>query len=233
MFVDIAKPHFYSIQELESIAKVVKKKDNKPIIIEVSGTPNAGKTMALSRLETILKRHFSLPTKVIYEAAKLCPIKDKYSPLFDYWTANTTINRLLDSISKGHKLIICERGIFDAISWLTTYSYDKLISKENLQKTTDFYFLSEWAQFLEYLFVMKCSVQTSIQREAVDGLLTSEGTIVNEQTLVKLEKGISIAINNNADKIKNYSILDTSELSQEETNRLFVSSIFNFLSQLP
>jgi uncharacterized protein YfkK (UPF0435 family) len=231
MYTEIPKVHSYSVKEMKLIADYLNQK-KKCVIIELSGTPNAGKTSALKTLERILIKHFKIPAKVMYEAANNCPIKNKYSPQFDYWTVCETIKNLIYYIDGGFRLIICERGVFDAVIWATVYHLDGFIDQNQLNVLSDFYLYPEWASLIGYTFIMKCDTRAAIKRESFDGPDTAKSPIVNKITLDKINNALSIALENNKENIIDYSIFDTSDLDQEEINKIFVSSVFNYLMRL-
>lgn len=73
------------IQELKEKAGKVKllketHRKRRPIIIEFSGSPKAGKTSCINSLRQFLKRN-GFEVEVIQERASICPVSDKQSPM--------------------------------------------------------------------------------------------------------------------------------------------------------
>ena len=79
------------IGELQKLSEEVKKlkeehRQKRPIVIEFSGSPKAGKTSCINSLELFLKRN-GYKVRIIQEKASECPVSDKQSPMFNIWTA--------------------------------------------------------------------------------------------------------------------------------------------------
>jgi hypothetical protein len=74
----------------------------RPIVIEFYGSPKSEKSSCISSLDLFLRRN-NLRTKLITERAGVCPVKDKYDPNFNIWTACTTIAELSAVLSNNLK----------------------------------------------------------------------------------------------------------------------------------
>lgn len=102
-----------------------------------------------------------------------------------------------------YKIVICDRGIFDAITWMKFYLNNKMISKKDFQTTTDFYMLNEWKQYIYYV-VVTCDPETSIKRDLDYNEFEIYGSIVNPTILPQ----INVAIKETMDEYKdNFSKL--------------------------
>ena len=112
------------IKELQdSAARILEMKKatrpRRPIVLEFGGTPKSGKTSCLSSLNLFLKRN-GFATKLLTERASICPISDKFNPLFNIWTCNSAVAELAATFAEQGKtldVIICDRGVFDALCW--------------------------------------------------------------------------------------------------------------------
>ena len=173
--------------------------DKPPLIIELAGTPNSGKTSLINELENVFGR-FKIKCKIICETAQYCKISNKKSPEFNYWTALETIQRIMVVIDQGYKLILCDRGIFDALTWLRFYYNRNLIGESEYRKSVDFYLLSRWRQFVHYIILITCEPNMAIQRDSAYKEFEKYGTIVNPETL----EDINNAINNTKQKYESF-----------------------------
>ena len=72
-------------------------RQKRPIVIEFSGSPKAGKTSCINSLELFLKRN-GFSVKVVQERASVCPVSDKQSPMFNLWTACTSLAGLIGNV---------------------------------------------------------------------------------------------------------------------------------------
>ncbi len=216
---------------MHSLINKYKTKNNIPFVIEVLGTPNAGKTSAIQTFEKVLKRN-EVNYKIIYEAASKCKIKNKLSIDFNIWTLSETIKQLLEACSGNYNIVICERGILDAMCWFDLYYHDKQINKEEYRKLLDYALLNHFINRINFCYNMKCSIETSLERENLSSLLDVSGTIINKEVLSKY----NVSLENITQQYGNYFdklvCLDTSLLSQTEINHQFISTILEYIEML-
>lgn len=212
----------------EQIVQMVQNQKSKPFVIEVSGTPNSGKTSSIQALEKILKR-CGIKHKIVFEAAPNCILENKLSSQYFLWVMHETISNLRTLPTKECDVIIVERGLFDMLSWakfhadMNTFSkqecdsiYKRLLSKKLLNRT-------------DFLYVMNCSVDSSIQRENINNLVDLKGSIVNETILSKLNISINETLEEYGKYFSNFKILDTSNKEQSNINFEFATTIFEVL----
>src|ERR1017187_8445795 len=108
------------IAELESRAEALKallelRPAKRPLIIEFSGSPKAGKTRSISGLELFLKRN-GIKVEVYTERASVSPIKSKGHLNFNVWVSCASLQGMLESLYKDIDVFILDRGVFDARS---------------------------------------------------------------------------------------------------------------------
>lgn len=217
----------YSAKEIHAISEKVQNFAERPIIIEVTGTPNAGKSPAITLLSRLLRR-FNFKIKTIYESASRCRLPEKYSPEFDCWTACETIRQILENLYSQHNLIICERGLFDAICWANLYYLDGSLTEQDLKDYSAFYLNHRWKSQLKLVYLFKCDPEEAIRREGLEGD-EYQGVIVNKQVLTKINDAMGRAYNLHQKDFGTIIELDTTKLSQTEISRKFVSDILQFL----
>ncbi|MCH5147408.1 MAG: hypothetical protein J1F61_05350 [Clostridiales bacterium] len=218
--------HFFSENQIKNIFN---QRREAPVIIEILGTPNSGKTTSLNKFEVILRRFNINNYKILYEAGNGCPIKDKFSPRYNFWTACETIKNVLESIDSGIEVIVCERGIYDAICWALIYFEEKMIDLNQFKALLNFYSLDIWQNLFKYLLIVKCEVNEAIEREKSNGLIEKEGKIVNNIVLSKYNKALKCLIKKYLKGDENYSIIDTTAQQYNDTIKTIVSNIFSFL----
>lgn len=205
-----------------------KKRNSLPFIVEVLGTPNSGKTSAIQTFEKVLKRS-GIKYKVIYEAASKCKIKNKLSPDFNIWTLCETIKQLIEADSPNYEIVICERGLLDAICWYELYYMNGDITEEEHQKFLDYILLNRFIKKTNCCYIMRCGIDVAIERENLSGLLDISGTIINRQVLKKYDVALQIATKQYGNNFNKIIELDTSNLSQTDINKSFISSLLDFI----
>ena len=208
-----------------------KKRNALPFIVEVLGTPNSGKTSAIQTFEKVLKRN-GIKYKVIYEAAGKCKIKNKLSPDFNIWTLSETIKQLIEADSENYEIVICERGLLDAICWYELYYMDGDITGEEHQRFLDYILLNRFIKKINCCYIMRCGIDVAIKRENLSGLLDISGTIINRQVLTKYNAALQIATTRYGNRFNKILELDTSNLSQTDINKCFISSLLNYIKDL-
>src|SRR5438552_13317623 len=101
----------------EAICARFKNKARRPVVIEFSGSPKAGKTTIVNHLAGFLKR-CGFRTKIVVERAGICPIRDKKDSAFNIWTLCHSLAALLEDTQEppapnDPDILILDRGIFD------------------------------------------------------------------------------------------------------------------------
>jgi|GEM_PF-5230487 len=207
-----------------------KKKYGIPFIIEVSGTPNSGKTPAIKVVEKFIRRN-KVKYKYIREAAIDCKINNKLSEYYNLWTLTRSLELLIDVFNNDYYLVICERGIFDALCWMEFHKKYHNISEEEYKKISDLLLLKKFTDKIAHIAVFKCDVKTSIIRECPHGIKIPHGTIVNNRVLPLINESIESIINRHKEEFKNIAIIETSDLCQDKINCEFAQTIKNCLQK--
>src|ERR1700688_1528366 len=88
----------------------------RPLIIEFSGAPKAGKTRSISVLELFLKRN-GIKVEVFTERASISPIKSKGHLNFNVWVSCASLQGMLEELYRDLDVFILDRGVFDALVW--------------------------------------------------------------------------------------------------------------------
>jgi predicted NUDIX family phosphoesterase len=163
----------------------------KPIVFEFAGVPKAGKTTTLNALQAFLKR-CGFRVEVVVERASVCPIRDKKHANFNVWTACTTLAQILEKTQNPPRpddphILILDRGLFDAICWLTLMERLERIRPQERQIIEKFLRIDDWRKRISAVFVMTVSPSDAMTREK--GLLPVEnakGSIMNEDVLEQM-----------------------------------------------
>lgn len=165
----------------------------KPIVFEFAGVPKAGKTSTLNALHSFLKR-CGFQVEVIVEKASICPIRDKHHFNFNVWTACSTLIQLLERTQIPPRdgepdILILDRGLFDALSWLFQMERMKRITATERQIIEKFLTIDDWRKRISAVFAMTVPPAAAMEREK--GLLPVadlKGSIMNEDVLSQILK---------------------------------------------
>lgn len=134
------------INELEKLAArilVLKRRvrPRRPIVIEFAGSPKSGKTSALNSLDIFLRRN-GFRTKILTERASVCPIPNKFDPIFNVWTGCAALNQLMDTLANNAlklDVIIMDRGFFDALCWFEWQREQGFLRTQDFDSFIDFF----------------------------------------------------------------------------------------------
>ena len=189
----------------------------KPVIIEIMGMPNAGKTGAMKALIARIG-----PCAALYEAAVRCPIEHKFSPAFNEWTFSETMRRVLESLDSGDELIVCERGFVDTLCWMRAYFNDGLISRVQYDAVAQYIVNCTAFAALRLVIAFTCEPSVALARE---GPRASPGQIVNLPILSKYGRALDEVLREHGGLLTDYTVLNTTHQSPEETAQVLMAII--------
>lgn len=227
------------IEDLKKAANEVKEITNdyrkrRPIVIEFSGSPKAGKTSCINSLKQFLKRN-GFEVEVIQERASVCPVYDKHSPMFNIWTACTSISGLL-GILENKKIscdvVILDRGIFDALCWFEWLSKQDKMDESSRKVIDDFLLMNEFVNKIDIVFSFCVNPDISIKREYANLLTDELGTIMNEKVLSEYLLAIDETIQKKSQYFNAVKRIDTSIGNQDEISKEVTSATLEILRDL-
>ena len=180
----------------------------RPLIIEFSGSPKAGKTRCISGLELFLKRN-GFRVQVFTERASVSPIKSKGHLFFNTWVSCASLQGMLECLYSEHDVFILDRGLFDALVWNQWLSITGKITSKEANAVDQFFTMPQWADLVDLVIVMTCDPEISLKREYADQLTTKKGTIMASDTLKQLEQAVEATIQKNGTSFRRIERMDT------------------------
>lgn len=169
--------------------KLAMRAADRPFLIELAGTPRAGKTTAMRELGRRLGAS-GLHVELIEESARCCPIPDKHHPHFNIWTFCNTLTRILAAQYTGADVVVVDRGIVDAACWMDWYRETGSLPVEAHGDIDRFVLHSLWAGQIDLVVMMKAGPAVAIERDAVGKATRTPGLIVNADTLGQFNAAI-------------------------------------------
>lgn len=214
------------INELQKLAEDVLKlksehRQKRPIVIEFSGSPKAGKTSCINSLELFLKRN-GFSVSIVQERASVCPVSDKHSPMFNLWTACMSLAGLIGILENKKNqvdVLILDRGIFDALCWFQWLVSNKKMEEEQKEITERFLLMEELVKCIDIVFAFCVSPSVSIEREYATLLTDKLGSIMNEKVLEEYLKSIEDIIDNKRGFFHEVFKIETSDKNQDEVGK--------------
>lgn len=201
------------IAELEATAAKLKQllesgTAKRPLIIEFSGAPKAGKTRSISGLELFLKRN-GIKAEVFTERASVAPIKSKGHLNFNVWVSCASLQGMLEALYRDLDVFILDRGIFDALVWNEWLEMTGKITSGEAGQVAQFFTMERWTELVDLIFVLTRDPKVSIEREYADQLTTKRGTIMEEGTLKQILQSTDTTLRENSTKFKRIVTIDT------------------------
>jgi len=208
------------IAELEARAEKLKdllelRTAKRPLIIEFSGAPKAGKTRSISGLELFLKRN-GIRAEVFTERASIAPIKSKGHLNFNVWVSCASLQGMLEALYRDIDVFILDRGVFDALVWNEWLEMTGKITSEEAKQVAQFFTMSRWTELVDLVFVLTCDPKVSIEREYADQLTTKRGTIMAEETLKQFLQATDQTMKTYGAKFKRIVPIDTTNTRTQQ-----------------
>src|SRR5258708_12358050 len=114
---------------------------HRAFVIEFAGTPKSGKSTSVEAIRHFFARN-GFRVHVLAERAAVCPIPMKGHLFFNTWCASSMLAELLANVEAEADIIIVDRGIFDALVWLTWQLRRPNIPIHEPETFSNFLFLS-------------------------------------------------------------------------------------------
>jgi predicted NUDIX family phosphoesterase len=157
----------------------------RPIVIEFAGSPKSGKSSCISSLDIFLRRN-DFKTRVLTERASVCPIENKFDPLFNIWNGCAALNQLSELISnrpREYDVIIMDRGFFDTLSWLVWQEDRHYLRADDAKAFAHFFTAPRFRMMVDVVINFESSPETSLDREYKNLLTRREGSVMRKSVL--------------------------------------------------
>ncbi len=227
------------IEELEGLAKEVLKLKNesvaarRPIVIEFCGSPKAGKSSCISSLELFLRRN-GFRTRLLTERASVCPIVDKYNPLFNIWTVSSALAELVEILSHHpplYDVVIMDRGIFDGLCWFQFLRDKEKLDDENHASLEAFLLMNKLKAVIDLIYIFTVSPEVSLEREYANLLTTKTGSIMKPSILSDFKESILKTTDKYKSVYQRIEIYDTSIKNQNTVSYEVTKNILEILRE--
>ncbi|MBZ0193241.1 MAG: hypothetical protein K8F34_16335 [Candidatus Kuenenia stuttgartiensis] len=209
-------------------------RQRRPIVIEFCGSPKSGKTSCITSLNIFLKRN-GYKTRILTERASVCPISDKHNPLFNIWTACSSIAGISEHISSGVDkvdIIIADRGIFDSLCWFEWQYSKRYLDCDSFNALKKFLTMKFWRRYVDLIYVFKVEPEISMEREYANLLTRKTGSIMNKEILNEYNQAINRSVTNYKSLFKYIDTIDTGSYSQNEVNYMVTKQTLSTLSDM-
>lgn len=224
------------IKELERQAEVVldsKRRTlaRRPIVIEFSGAPKSGKSTCIPSLDIFLRRN-SFKTKVLTERASVCPIENKFDPLFNVWNGCAALNQLSEIISnrpKDYDVIIMDRGFFDSLCWFEWQKSNGFLGDEDYRRFVEFFSADRFRTMVDLVIHFDAIPKTSMDREYKNLLTRKEGSVMRDHVLQGYRAAAKKAETKYGKQFRQFVRFETDDHGQNEVSMMVTELVLDKL----
>ncbi|MFV8750996.1 hypothetical protein ACNOYE_10665 [Nannocystaceae bacterium ST9] len=211
-------------RKARELLPILRRQARRPYIVELAGTPKAGKTTTLHVLNRFLK-DCGYQVHEMRERASDCPIAMKGHFFFNTWTTTTMLASMIESLESEADVLLLDRGIFDAIVWLEYQSLDHQVSREEREVFRNFVLLERWRQLTDLTFVLTVQPEIALVRENKDLLIPRTGSIMSPASLSRYNDVLRSVQKAEGDRFNFIEIDTTKHQSPQATTLSIVTEL--------
>lgn len=202
----------------------------RPFVIEFAGTPKSGKSTAVEAIRHFFVRH-GFRVHVLTERAALCPIPMKGHLFFNTWCAASMLAELLENVETETDIVIVDRGLFDALVWMTLQERRGELAAEEARTIEAFLLLDRWRTLIDLAVVMNVSAEEALDRETTQRITRKGGSIMNPQVLGAISDSVDEAVRRYGPRFAGIVHHKTTGRRVRESSVDIASSILGYLDE--
>ena len=203
----------------------------RPIVVEITGTPDAGKTTTIKELDNSFRK---IGFRVIcpQEGAEEIRHIPRTTPLYNIRTGLYALQKLID-YTAGHMydLVIFDRGIFDPYCWMMYWQEKDKLTEEERILLQQFFLLRFWVDKVDAVWFVVCDAEEALRRNQRIALTTRLGETTNPQTIKILIDRYLSAYNQLKPQFPQLNLLDTTKLDEKTMIETVTSRTMDILEQ--
>ena len=198
----------------------------RPLTIEFTGLPNAGKTTLIHNLQNSLStKGFSV--KVMQEDAELVPsVIPKLTWVRNVWITFGQLQTLLECNYSDCDIILLDRGYYDALFWAKFLYLQKVCTQSESETIINILDMTNSSFKLkpDFLFVLDATVEESLKRRYAMG---GKPSITNHEFLTFYKSVLHDFISSLPEPIR---YVDTTNLTIEQVKNTVENLIFQIMT---
>jgi len=191
---------------------------HRPIIVEFTGSPDAGKTTAIEAVRNFFRR-LGYAVQKPQEGAEIYHFVPRTDPEFNIRTGIYQMSLVIDAkYDRNTDLVILDRGLYDPYYWMSYWHRKGKLDEAKTRFYQEFFTDEKWRVNIDACFFMTCEAQEVVRRNEVAIPLDDLGETTNPEsvrTLVDLARDTYIHWERKGAPVH---LLDTTHLSTKEAN---------------
>ena len=139
----------------------------RPLVIELAGTPNAGKSTQIQPISSFLRDICGYTVKVVEEDYGRCPLNGCSYDVKFYWALGGMIQNLMEVLDKPRKydVIIFDRLLYDALAFLRYHVKKGRIKEKEEASHAAFLLSNKFRSLVDIVFELIIPPEVAVQRE--------------------------------------------------------------------
>lgn len=196
------------LKDAEEVLRALRVGARRAFVLELTGTPKAGKTTTLSTLQAFFKTA-GFRVETLKERAADCPLPMKGHFFFNAWTMCTMLAEVLANHETPVDVLLLDRGFFDALIWLDLQHARSQVTEEERRVFEEFVLLERWQSLVDFTIIMTTGPQKAMEREQVSQLIPRAGSMMNVNALTQFNDAMERTIARHGSKFR-HVVIDTS-----------------------
>jgi len=195
------------LKEAEDVRRAMRIGARRAFVLELTGTPKAGKTTTLSTLQAFFKAA-GLRVETLKERAADCPLPMKGHFFFNAWTMCTMLAEVLANHETPVDILLLDRGFFDALIWLDLQHQRSQVTDDERKVFEAFVLLERWQTLVDFTIVMTTDPHKAMEREHQSQLIPRDGSLMNVDSLTQFNEATKRTIDSHGEKFR-HVVIDT------------------------
>jgi predicted NUDIX family phosphoesterase len=192
------------LKQATELLGILRSQARRAFVIELTGTPKAGKSTSVVALQTFFKEA-GYQVHLLKERAADCPLPMKGHFFFNAWTTATMLAEVLETHETNVDLLILDRGFFDALVWLELQARRDQVTPEEKQVFSNFVLLERWRSLVDVTVIMKVDPDVALKREDQNQIVHRRGSMMNPRALGEFNDALAHVV---AEHSKWFSLLE-------------------------
>lgn len=203
--------------EANALLSILRSQARRAFVIELTGTPKAGKSTSVTTLQTFFK-DAGYHVHLLKERAADCPLPMKGHFFFNAWTTATMLAEVLETYETPVDLLILDRGFFDALVWLELQARRDQVTSEEKKTFSDFVLLDRWRSLVDVTVIMKVEPEAALRREHQNQIVPRTGSMMNPRSLHEFNDALAHVAREYRDRFRPIEIDTTHATGAVATN---------------
>ena len=201
-----------------------------PFMIEFTGSPDAGKTTCIKELDKFLHRS-DFRVFIPQEGAEAIRHIHRKTPEYNLRTGLYALNMLIDfAHSHTYDIVIFDRAIFDAYTWMIYWEEKGLITGEERELHQRFFLSNPWVHRIIAAYIVTCDPAEAVRRgQRIAASKEKLGDCSNPESVRKSVLRHQRMFDELSPKFPQLTMIDTTKMNEEEMISLITTTTMEAL----